>query len=193
MNFDEISMNIFDGVGRASCFPILTATSAMQELYYKPLLPWLENEFVLDLGDGTTVKPFDSGYAARMAQTLGIEGTEDELIDMFGVGCWKYDPEAATKLLTKAGLEKKDDGWYFNGEPFVINLTYLADTEAQAGRGVHRGVRPADQVRPEVQPVERILRDLGHQRGDRQLRHRGLLADRRHHQRPLLPDQRLGR
>ena len=79
----------------------------MQELYYKPLLPWLENEFVLDLGDGTTVKPFDSGYAARMAQSLGIEGTEDELIDMFGIGCWKYDPEAATKLLIKAGLEKK--------------------------------------------------------------------------------------
>lgn len=136
MNFDEISMNVFDGVGRASCFPILTATSAMQELYYKPLLPWLENEFVLDLGDGTTVKPFDSGYAARMAQKLGIKGTEDELIDMFGIGCWKYDPEAATKLLIKAGLEKKDDGWYYNGKPFVINMTYLADTEAQAGRGV---------------------------------------------------------
>ena len=40
------------------------------------------------------------------------------------------------KLLIKAGLEKKDDGWYYNGEPFVINMTYLADTEAQAGRGV---------------------------------------------------------
>ena len=136
LNFDEISMNVFDGVGRASCFPILTATSAMQELYYKPLLPWLENEFVLDLGDGTTVKPFDSGYAARMAQSLGIEGTEDELIDMFGIGCWKYDPEAATKLLIKAGLEKKDDGWYFNGSKFTLELSYLADTEAQAGRGV---------------------------------------------------------
>ena len=39
-------------------------------------------------------------------------------------------------LFVEAGLEKKDDGWYFNGEPFVIHLTYLADTEAQAGRGV---------------------------------------------------------
>ena len=135
MNFDEISLGIFDGVGRASVFPIVTATSAGQELYYKPLLEWVEN-FELDLGDGTTVKPFDPDYATRMAAELGIEGTEEELIDMFGVGCWKYDPEAAEKLLIKAGLEKKDDGWYFNGEPFVINLTYLADTEAQAGRGV---------------------------------------------------------
>lgn len=135
MNFDEVSLSIFDGVGRASVFPIITATSAGQELYYKPLIPWLE-EFELDLGDGTTVKPFDPEYASRMAATLGIEGTDEELVDMFGIGCWKYDPEAAEKLLVKAGLEKKDDGWYFNGEPFVIDLTYLADTEAQAGRGV---------------------------------------------------------
>lgn len=135
MNFDEISMSIFDGVGRASVFPIITATSAGQDAYYEPLIPWLE-EFELDLGDGTTVKPFDFEYATRMAANLGIEGTEEELIEMFGIGCWKYDPEAATKLFQKAGLELRDDGWYFNDEPFVLNLTYLAETEQQAGRGV---------------------------------------------------------
>ena len=135
MNFDEISMSIFDGVGRASVFPIITATSAGQDAYYEPLIPWLE-EFELDLGDGTTVKPFDFDYASRMAANLGIEGTEEELIEMFGIGCWKYDPEAATKLFQKAGLELRDDGWYFEGEPFVLNLTYLAETEQQAGRGV---------------------------------------------------------
>ncbi len=139
MNFDEISMNIFSGIGRASPFPILTNTSTMQELYYKPLLDWVEN-FELDLGDGTKVKPFDPGYAERMAKTLSAKGynlptDKDKLIDMFGVGCWKYDPQAAEKLLKKAGLEKKSDGWYFNGKPFTINMTYLADTEAQAGRG----------------------------------------------------------
>lgn len=140
MNFDEISTSIFDGVGRASAFPILTATSAMQELYYKPLIPWLE-EFELDLGDGTTIKPFDFEYASRISETLKAQGydiptDEEALIDMFGIGCWKYAPDAAEKLLIKAGLEKKDDGWYYEGKPFVINLTYLADTEAQAGRGV---------------------------------------------------------
>ena len=135
MNFDDISLGIFDGVGRASVFPIITATSAGQELYYKPLLDWV-SEFELDLGDGTTCKVWDPDYATRMAEYLGIEGTEEELIDMFGVGCWRYDPESAEKLLIKAGLEKRDDGWYFNGEPFTLELTYLADTEAQAGRGV---------------------------------------------------------
>lgn len=140
MNFEEISNSIFDGVGRASPLPILTATSAMQELYYIPLIPWLE-EFELDLGDGTTIKPFDSTYAERMAASLTAKGydiptDEDALIDMFGIGCWKYDPEAAEKLLIKAGLEKKDDGWYYGGEPFSFTMTYIADTEAQAGRGV---------------------------------------------------------
>ncbi|WP_026525543.1 ABC transporter substrate-binding protein [Butyrivibrio sp. MB2005] len=135
MNFDEISMNIFDGAGRSSPFGILCNTSAFQELYAKPMLDWFEN-FELDLGDGTTCKPWDSEYKNRMAEKLGITGDDAYLEDMFGVGCIKYDPEAAEKLFIKAGLEKKDDGWYFNGEPFTINLTYLADTEAQAGRGV---------------------------------------------------------
>ena len=139
MDFDEISLSIFDGVGRASAFPIITATSAGQELYYKPAAEWLMNDFQMELSDGTVITGadvWDPEYATRMAADLGIEGTEDELIDMFGIGCWKYNPELAEKLFVEAGLEKKDDGWYFNGEPFVIHLTYLADTEAQAGRGV---------------------------------------------------------
>ncbi len=139
MNFDEISTSIFDGVGRASVLALLTATNAIQEMYYIPLIPWLE-EFELDLGDGSTFKPFDFEYANRMAETLRAEGYDipddhDTLIDMFGIGCWKYAPDVAEKLFIKAGLEKKDDGWYFEGKPFVINMAYLADTEVQAGRG----------------------------------------------------------
>jgi peptide/nickel transport system substrate-binding protein len=94
----------------------------------------------LDLGDGTTFKPFDNGYAERIGKTLRDQGKNiptdhDALVDMFGYGCWKYDPAAAEKLLVKAGLEKKADGWYFKGEPFVMHMSYLSGTEAQAGRG----------------------------------------------------------
>lgn len=95
---------------------------------------WLEN-FELDLGDGTTIKPYDTGYAKRMAEKTGVTGTDEELIDMFGAGWWKHDPEAAEKLLIKAGFEKKDDGWYFNGSKFTTEISYLADTEAQSARG----------------------------------------------------------
>jgi len=139
MNFDEVTLAVFDGAGRASVVPILTATSAMQELYFRPTLPWLE-DFELDLGDGTTVKPWDNGYAGRIAETLRAQGRniptdQEELYDMFGFGSWKYDPEAATKLFIKAGLELRDGKWFFNGEPFTIALNFMADTEVQAGRG----------------------------------------------------------
>lgn len=139
MDFDEISLSIFDGVGRASAFPCITATTAGQELYYKPVVEWLQNEFQMELSDGTVVTGadvWDPDYCERIAADLGVEGDRAYLEDMFGIGYWKYNPELAEKLFIEAGLEKKDDGWYFNGEPFVIHLTYLADTEAQAGRGV---------------------------------------------------------
>ena len=139
MNFDDISLSIFDGVGRASAFPIITATSAGQELYYKPVAEWLQNEFKMELSDGTVITGadvWDPEYATRMAADTGVTGDEAYLQDMFGIGCWKYNPELAEKLFIEAGLEKKDDGWYFDGKPFVLHLTYLANTEAQAGRGV---------------------------------------------------------
>lgn len=139
MDFDEISLSIFDGTGRASAFPSITATSAGQEIYYKPLVEWLLNDFSMELSDGTVITGadvWDSEYAFRMAETLGIEGDDDYLIDMFGIGYWKYNPELAEKLFVEAGLEKVDGTWCLNGEPFTIELSYLADTEAQAGRGV---------------------------------------------------------
>lgn len=139
MDFDEISMNVFDGIGRSSPFPTVCATAAMMDIYYLPMLDWV-TEFELDLGDGTTIKPFDTEYKYRMAEKhreMGYDIPDDEeaLTDIYGIGCWKYDPEAATKLFEKAGLELRDDGWYFDDEPFTINMSYLADTEAQAGRG----------------------------------------------------------
>ena len=67
---------------------------------------WLEN-FELDLGDGTTIKPYDTGYAKRMAEKTGVTGTDEELIDMFGAGWWKHDPEAAEKLLIKPALRRR--------------------------------------------------------------------------------------
>ncbi len=88
-------------------------TSYLQQTYTIPDAGVAGKNFELDLGDGTTFKPYDTGYAARIAESLGIEGTEEELIEMFGAGWWKHDAEAAEKLLIKAGLEKRSDGWYF--------------------------------------------------------------------------------
>ena len=134
LDIDQISMNIFSGAGRAAPIPLLNNTQYLQDTYTIPMQEWLEN-FELDLGDGTTIKPYDTGYAKRMAEKTGVTGTDEELIDMFGAGWWKHDPEAAEQLLIKAGFEKKDDGWYFNGSKFTTEISYLADTEAQSARG----------------------------------------------------------
>ena len=135
LNIDEISMNTFSGAGRAAPIPLMNNTQFLQETYTIPMQDWLEN-FELDLGDGTTFKPYDTGYAKRMADSLGIEGTDEELTTMFGAGWWKHDEEAATKLLEKAGLEKVNGVWNYEGKPFTFEMSYLADTEFQEARGV---------------------------------------------------------
>ena len=135
LNIDEISMNTFSGAGRAAPIPLFNNTQFLQDTYTIPMQDWLEN-FELDLGDGTTFKPYDTGYAKRMAESLGVEGSDEELISMFGAGCWKHDEEAATKLLEKAGLEKVNGVWNYEGKPFTFEMSYLADTEFQAARGV---------------------------------------------------------
>ena len=135
LNIDEISMNTFSGAGRAAPIPLFNNTQFLQDTYTIPMQDWLEN-FELDLGDGTTFKPYDTGYAKRMAESLGVEGSNEELISMFGAGWWKHDEEAATKLLEKAGLEKVNGVWNYEGKPFTFEMSYLADTEFQAARGV---------------------------------------------------------
>ena len=135
LNIDEISMNTFSGAGRAAPIPLFNNTQFLQDTYTIPMQDWLEN-FELDLGDGTTFKPYDTGYAKRMAESLGVEGSDEELISMFGAGWWKHDEEAATKLLEQAGLEKVNGVWNYEGKPFTFEMSYLADTEFQAARGV---------------------------------------------------------
>jgi len=140
LDFDEVSLSIFDGAGRASPFPLYTAISAGEAVYGKALRDYVVNDFKLEFSDGSVLTAedvWDGEYAFRMADMFGIEGDEDYLYDMFGLGWWKHNPEAAEKCFAEAGLEKGDDGlWYFNGEKLVLELSYLADTEAQAGRGV---------------------------------------------------------
>ena len=142
LDFQKLTQNVFNGAGRMSAFTGLTGTLAMHDHYYDELAKWAEEELRLDLGDGTTdYCPWDPDVPNRIADDLRAQGHDipddpERIRDLFGVGWWKHDPEAAEKLLTKAGLEKKDGKWYFEGEPFSITLTFLNDdNEAQQKRG----------------------------------------------------------
>ena len=135
LNMVEVSQNIFDGIGRASVLQT-PATLAMHNSYYTELQDWLK-EFTIE---GTDIKPYDPTYPFTMADLYEVEGTDEEIQAMFGYGVWGYQPENAEKLLTMAGLEKKDDGWYFNGEPFSFEVNAISGSEAQAVRSVEAAV-----------------------------------------------------
>ena len=60
LNIDELTQNIFSGAGRVAPIPLMNNTSYLQQTYTIPMQEWLEN-FELDLGDGTTFKPYDTG------------------------------------------------------------------------------------------------------------------------------------
>ena len=142
LDFDTLTLAILDGVGRSSPFPVFTQTSSFLELFYRPyLMDWIDN-FYLTLADGSVIFPYDRGYAHRIAEVLRARGhyylpTEaSELYYMFGYGTWVHDPVAATQLFQMAGLELRGDDWYFEGQPFVIEFSYLAGTELQTERSV---------------------------------------------------------
>ena len=141
LDFDMLSLAIFEGIGRASPFPVFTMTSGFLDMYYRPyLMEWIDN-FYIDLADGTRIFPYDRGYAHRIAEILRGRGHDlptdaNELYYMFGYGTWVHDPAAATQLFQMAGLELRGDNWYFEGQPFVMEMTYLSGTELQTERSV---------------------------------------------------------
>ena len=130
-----VSMSTFGGMLRVSPIQV-PPTATLQEAYHKPMTPWLK-EFALEDG----YKPFDDSYAKAMVDMLnqqGVEGlptSEQEMIDVFGVGWWKYDIEKAAELLEKSGFTKKDDKWMLpDGTPWQVVINAPANFEIQSMR-----------------------------------------------------------
>lgn len=135
-DIDSVSLATFAGMLRVSPLPV-PPISVLQETYHKPMREWLTN---FELSDG--YKPFDPNFATRIADTLraqGIEGiptTEAELVDLFGVGWWKYDVDKASQLLEGAGFSRDGSGnWRLpDGSPWQITINAPANFEVQSGR-----------------------------------------------------------
>jgi peptide/nickel transport system substrate-binding protein len=110
--------------------------------YFEPLQPWL-NEFTLDLGNGETYAAYDPTAAVRIAdaarEALGdlVPTDEAEIKKAIGYGWWKYDLDAAEKLMLKAGCTRgSDNKWLLpSGDPFKITLLAEGDTRPVMNRG----------------------------------------------------------
>lgn len=135
LDIHKVAMDTFNGQMRVSPLQ-MPPTTFMMEAVHMPLRDWLTN---YEFEDG--YKPFNPDYAVQLAEILnaeGIEGlpeTEEGLVELFGIGWWKHDPEKATELLEGAGLSKNDAGlWTYNGEVLSFEIIAPADFEMQSNR-----------------------------------------------------------
>ena len=121
----------YDGCAAMNPFPIVMAAAQMQKPYIEPLVEWLQ-DFTIDVGGGEQVKVWDPTAPTRLVEDANKRGfafpTDAATIrDSFGYGSWQYNPEAAAKLLKKAGLTQgADNKWSYKGQPFT--LTVLTDS-----------------------------------------------------------------
>lgn len=121
--------------GQATLSPVHVPSLGVYPQYYiEPMQEWLK-EFTLDLGDGELFYPYDPDVALRVAKYAKSRGyyvTDDpeELKEIFGLGWYKYDPEAAAKLLEKNGFSRDASGkWLLpDGTPWKIEVLEKTDT-----------------------------------------------------------------
>jgi peptide/nickel transport system substrate-binding protein len=115
--------------GQATLSPVhIPSLGAYPDTYIKPMQEWLSN-FTLDLGGGKTFKPYDPTAPQKIveyAKSRGFVVTDDKAVQekAFGLGWYKYAPDAAEALLKKNGFSKDANGkWLLpNGKPWRIEL-----------------------------------------------------------------------
>ncbi len=132
----QASMDTFTGQMRVSplCMP---PTTFLSNAFHKPM----RDELIAYTWDDG-YQPFDKDYALELQQALLDEGidtvkdmTEDELIDLFGIGWWKHDAAKAEELLTGAGLSRDADGfWTYEGERVSFEIIAPSGFETQSER-----------------------------------------------------------
>ena len=135
-DIQNVSLSTFAGMLRVSPLPV-PPIAVLQETYHKPMREWLTS-FTLEDG----YQPFDPNFAVNMAENLRAQGIADiptdevALVDLFGVGWWKYDTAKATELLESVGFTKNDAGaWLLpDGSPWQITINAPANFEVQSGR-----------------------------------------------------------
>jgi len=123
LNIVELQTEYIGGVAKVTFMPN-PPTQSLQVLYHDPMEEWLL-DLQVDLGDGEMYNVYDPSVPEQIAawaeeQGYNVPGTPREV---FGTGWWKYDLEAAEKLMLKAGMTKDGDQWMTpDGEPFSIDL-----------------------------------------------------------------------
>ncbi len=132
INIGEYESQAVDSTATLS--PVhLPSVGTYPQDYIKPMETWLK-EFSLDLGNGEIFKPYDPDAAERIleyAKKRGYEVSDDpaSVEKAFGVGWYKFAPDAAAKLLEKNGFKKDEKGKWLqpDGEPWRFEVVTRSD------------------------------------------------------------------
>ncbi len=120
--------------GTATLSPVhVPSLGSYPKDYIEPMQSWLK-DFALDLGNGETFKPYDTEAPQRIVAYVKDRGyvvSDDPAAQKqaFGLGWYKYAPDAAEKLLVKNGFSKDKDGkWLLpDGKPWKIEVMSRSD------------------------------------------------------------------
>lgn len=124
LNIVELQTEYIGGVAKITPIPI-PPTSSLSAVFHDPMEEWL-TELQIDLGDGEMYNVYDPTVPDQIAawaesQGFTVPGTPREV---FGPGWWRFDPEAAERLLLNAGFSRDGGGNWLtpSGDRFSIDL-----------------------------------------------------------------------
>ena len=141
LDISRVAMASYRGAMTLSAIHV-PPTGMYPHYYFEAIEPWLR-DFTLDLGDGTTYKPYNPNAALQIAEearkTHGdlVPTDPAEIKRYLGAGWWNYDLAAAEKLMVKGGMRRNAQGiWEFrNGQPFKMEFLGQTDSEPSQNRG----------------------------------------------------------
>ena len=127
INNVELQTEYIGGIAKVTTFAV-PPTATMSGVYHEPLEEWL-NSLQIDLGDGEMFSVYDPTVPDQinewaLAQGYDVPGTPAEI---FGTGWWHFAPDAAEKLLTKAGLSRDGGGNWLTPDGEIWSLDLQSD------------------------------------------------------------------
>jgi peptide/nickel transport system substrate-binding protein len=136
----RVAMASYRGAATISAIHV-PPTGLYPQYYFDPVQDWL-NEFTIEV-DGEAYQPYDPEASMRIAdearKALGelVPTDAAEIRKALGYGWWKYDLDAAEKLLLQNGFTRGSNNMWLlpSGEPWQLALMAEGDTRPVMNRG----------------------------------------------------------
>lgn len=136
----RVAMASYRGAATISAIHV-PPTGLYPQYYFDPVQDWLK-EFSIQV-DGQAYYPYDPEASMRIAEearkALGdlVPTDAAEIRKALGYGWWKYDLDAAEKLLLQNGFTRGSDNMWLlpSGEPWQLALMAEGDTRPVMNRG----------------------------------------------------------